>query len=355
VLGLMRADTSVGHLVGLLAAPEPRLMSEAKDIGVQVFPNRYFVRRVQLYNDMRALWPVFQAVRKFNPDIISAHSTKAGYAARFVGAILRKPVIFTAHGWAFTEGRSIWQRHILALAERLAAKATTAIICVSNYDREMALKFKVAPPKKLVLIHNGVDPAPLLHASGEQIRRELGLGNMTVLTMVGRLVPQKDPLALLEACWLLDADFRLLMVGDGELRECAEAFVRRRDLNGKVIFTGERYDIPEVLAASDIFVLTSRWEGLPLVIIEAEMAGLPVVASRVGGVPELIEEGNTGFIVPPQDPRALANALRKLLTDAQLRRRLGSAAREKALHEFTFERMLTKTRQLYEDILKNKA
>ena len=353
VLGLMRADISVGHLVGLVAAPEPRLMSEAKDIGAQVFPNPYFVHGVQLHNDIRALWPVFQAVRRFNPDVVSAHSTKAGYVARLVCAILRKPVVFTAHGWAFCDGRSsVWQRHLLALAERLAAWTTAAIICVSAYDRELALKFKVAPPEKLVLIHNGVDPAPLLSAKGEHVRREFGLWDVPVLTMVGRLAPQKDPLALLEACKLLKADFRLMIVGDGELRDRAENFVAQNNLRGKVTFTSERHDIPEILAASDILVLASRWEGLPLVIIEAEIAGLPVVASGVGGVPELIEDGVTGFIVPPRNPRALACVLQRLIDDAHLRRRVGSAARKKALHEFTFDHMLTKTRQLYDDTLK---
>ncbi|MFH1087702.1 MAG: glycosyltransferase family 4 protein [Chloroflexota bacterium] len=352
VLGLMRADIAAGHTVGLVAAPELRLMSEARDIGVEVFPNPYFIRSVQLHNDLRALWPVFQAVRRFNPDIISAHSTKAGYAARLVGAVLRKPVVFTAHGWPFADGRSLWQRWLLSLAEWLAARATAAIICVSAYDRRLALKFKVAPPEKLVLIHNGVDSAPFLGAKGEQVRREFGLGEVPVLAMVGRLAPQKDPLTLLEACKLLKADFRLMIVGDGELRGQMEEFVALNDLRDKVTLTGERHDIPAIMAASDILVLSSRWEGLPLVIIEAGFIGLPVVAAGVGGVPELIEDGVTGFIVPPRDPKALAGAIWKLLGDAELRRRFGTASREKALRQFTFDRMLTKTRRLYEDILR---
>jgi len=172
VLSLMRADVKAGYSVGLVAAPEPRLMSEAKNIGVQIFPSPHFVFGVQPLQDIRALWPVFQAIRKFNPDIISAHSTKAGYAARFAGALLRKSVVFTVHGWAFTEGRGTWRKYLLAFIERLAAIVTVNIICVSAYDQERALKFKVAPPEKLVTIHNGVDPAPLLNARGEKVRQE---------------------------------------------------------------------------------------------------------------------------------------------------------------------------------------
>jgi len=355
VLGLMRADIKVGHIVGLVAAPEPHLMSGARDIGAQVFPNRYFVRRVQLHNDIRALWPVFRAVQRFNPDIVSAHSTKAGYAARLVCAILRKPVIFTAHGWAFAEGRRWWEKRFLALAECLAAKTTARIVCVSQHDVNLALRFKVASAEKLVLIRNGVDPVSLLSADGTGVQQEFGLGKVPVLTMVGRLAPQKDPLALLKACQLLKGEFRLLVVGDGELRRQAEEFVSQENLGHKVTFTGERRDVPEILAASDVFVLASRWEGLPLVIIEAEMAGLPVVASCVGGMEELVQDGITGFLVPPRNPEAMAEALQKLLDDAHLRRKFGLVAREKALNEFTLDRMLTKTHQVYEDVMKNRS
>ncbi len=355
VLSLMQADVKAGHIVGLVAAPEPRLMSEAKKINVQIFPNPHFVFRIQPFQDIQAIWPVFQAVRKFNPDIISAHSTKAGYAARLTGMFLRKTVVFTAHGWPFTEGRGSWQRYLLAYIERLAAIVTATIICVSAHDRELALKFKIAPPKKLILIHNGVDPTPLLKAKGDKIRREFGLGKIPVLAMVGRLTLAKDPLTLLEACRRLKTNFKLLMVGDGELRTKAEEFAARNNLRDKVTFTGERYDIPEILAASNIFVLDSRWEGFPLVIIEAAIAGLPVVASRVGGIPELINDGVTGFLVPPRNSQALTGVLQKLLDDVNLRQRIGSAAREKALRDFTYERMLTKTQQIYKDILKNTA
>jgi glycosyltransferase involved in cell wall biosynthesis len=355
VLGLMRADISAGHIVGLVAAPEPRLMSEARNIGIQVFPNPYFVYGIQLHKDMRALWPVLQIIRRFNPDIVSAHSTKAGYAARLACAVLRKPVIFTAHGWAFTEGRSMWQRTILALAERLAASTTAAIICVSAYDRELALKFKVAPPQKLVLIHNGVDPAPLLSAGGEHVRQEFGLGKVPVLTMVGRLMPPKDPLTLLKACKLLQGEFKLLIVGDGKLRQPSEKFVSQNNLGHKVIFTGERRDVPEILSASDIFILVSHWEGLPLAIIEAQISGLPIVASRIGGVPELVQDGINGFAISPGNVQALAEVIQRLLVDVQFRRRLGQEGRKKALDEFTFDRMLTKTYQVYEDVMKKKS
>jgi len=325
VLRLMEADVGKGYTVGLGSAPEPRLISEAKRLGVDLFPNPYFVRPVQLYKDLRALWPVFRAIRRFQPDLVSAHSTKAGYAARLVCAILHKPVIFTAHGWAFTEGRSRWTRWLLALAERLAAKVTTKIITVSEHDRDLALEFKVGRPDQIVTVHNGVDPKPFLNADRVEVRQEFNLREELVLTMVGRLSPPKDPLTLLKACQLLKGEFKLLIVGDGELRGSMEQFIPDNGLDHSVALVGERKDIPEILA---------------------------VVATRVGGVPELVEDGITGFLVPPKDPGALAEALQKLIEDPELRRRMGEAGREKTLREFTLDLMLEETEKVYHEVLK---
>jgi len=347
ILWLAEYLISQGHQVGFVTAPEPRLLKQAQQLGVELFPNPYFVRPVQLHNDVRALWPVFQAIRKFNPDLVSAHSTKAGYAARLACAILRKPVIFTAHGWAFTEGRSMWKRRLLALAERLAAKVTAKIICVSEHDRQLALKFKVAPPEKLTVIHNGIDPRPFEGVGGFSVRKEFSLTDYPVLTMVGRLAPPKDFFTLLKAFKRVEDKAKLLIVGGGELYSEIQRFVREKGLNGRVILTGEREDIPEILTASDIFVLATNWEGLPRSIIEAMMVGLPVVATEVGGVPELVENEVTGFLIPPRDPDALAEVLQRLIADSELRRRMGQAGREKALKEFTLRRMIKETERVY--------
>lgn len=347
---LMEYMVKQGHEVGLVAAPEPRLMAGAGALGVKVFPNPHFVRPVRPWEDLRALWPVFRAIGAFNPDLVHAHSTKAGYAARLACAVLRKPVVFTAHGWAFTEGRSLWKRKLLAWVERLAAKVTAKIICVSEHDRELAVQWNVAKPEKLALVHNGIDPRPFLEGGGASLREALGLKGSVVLTFVGRLAPQKDPLTLVEAVKTLP-DGVLLVVGDGELRPQVEKYVQEQGLEERVRLLGERSDVPGILAGSDIFVLSSRWEGLPYTIIEAMMAGLPVVSTKVGGVPELVEDGVTGFLVPPEDPPALAEALQVLLDDPELRRRVGQAGRDKALREFTLDCMLRKTERVYEGVL----
>jgi len=352
VLQLMEYMLQQGHEVGLVAAPEPRLMERAKALGVEVFPNHHFVRPIKPWKDVRALWVVFKSIKSFKPDLVHAHSTKAGYAARLACAIFHKPVVFTAHGWAFTEGKKLWERKLLSMIERLAAKVTARVICVSRYDREQALRWKVAKPEQLVVIYNGIKPGPFLEASGTSLRLKLGLNNPPVLTFVGRLVPQKDPLTLLKAIKILPKG-TLLMVGDGELRPHVEKYVCKHNLNKRVLILGQRKDVPRILAASDIFILSSRWEGLPYTIIEAMIVGLPIVATRVGGVSELVEDGVTGFLVPPKDPKALAEAIQKLLDDPELRKEMGQAGREKALREFTLDRMLHETEKVYEGVLEN--
>lgn len=349
VLQLMRYMINQGHEVGLVSAPEPRLIKESLELGVKVFQNPYFVRRLNFIKDVKAFYPVYKAMKQFKPDIIHAHSSKAGLIARFWSWVLNlKPIIFTAHGWVFTEGRSFLNRWIFAQIERIAAKVTTKIICVSEHDKRLALKFKVAPPEKLIVIHNGIDMNLF-----KDIEKKRIYDDKLVVTFIGRLAPQKNLFLLIDAAEdINNAEFWI--VGDGELREKIRKYIHKKNLESKVILYGERYDIPNILSQSDIFVLPSSWEGLPLTIIEAMMAGLPVVASNVGGVSELIDDGVTGFLIPPGDSVKFAEAIKKLIADENLRKKMGEVGREKAMREFNLEKMLSKTMEVYCEVLKLK-
>jgi len=347
VLQLMRYFSAHGFEIGLVSAPEPKLLGEAEKLGVKLFVNPYFVRRFHVFNDVRAFIPVRKAIKEFSPDIIHAHSTKAGLIARFWSAVLNvKPIIFTAHGWVFTEGREYWKRFLLAQLEKLAGYVTDKIICVSEFDKKLALKFKVADENKLVVIHNGIDPTEFLCISRDYRKSS----DKVIVTFVGRLAPPKDLFLLIDAVKLVP-EVKLQIVGDGELRRKVERYILKNSLNERVILLGERFDIPNILAESDIFVLPSKWEGLPLTIIEAMMSGLPVVATRVGGVPELVEDGVNGYLVPPGDVNAFADAIRKLACDVRLREIMGKAGQKKAIENFTLDKMLSRVAQVYEEVL----
>ncbi len=332
-------------------APGGVLVSRLAAAGIRLIPIPELSRTPNPWRDLRVLVRLVRVMREERAAILHAHSTKAGFLGRVAARLAGVPVVvFTAHGWAFGEARPWWARAWLAALERIGGALSTRIICVSRHDHALALRFHTAPADRLTVIHNGMDPAPFGRADGRAIRQTLALGSGPVITFVGRFAAQKDPLTLLEAMRRLPAG-TLLMVGEGPLRRRVEREVRTHALEGRVILLEPRPDIPEILAASDVFVLPSRWEGLPLVIIEAMMAGLPVVATRVGGVGELVEDGVTGLLEPPAHPQALADALQRLLADAALRARMGAAGRDRALREFQLDRMVRDTARLYETLL----
>lgn len=341
-----RFDITVG------CAPGGRLIEKLRQANLRVIEIPMLTRYPHFWHDLRALWHLCRLMRQEHFDLVHTHSTKAGLLGRLAARLAGVPaVLFTAHGWAFAEGRASWKRRFLAQYERLIAKITTKIICVSEHDRQLALKFKVTRPERLVVIHNGLDPLPFRQATAARVASPEETSQGPLVMFVGRLAPPKDLMTLLAAFERISIG-NLILVGDGPLRSRIEQSVEERGLSSRVSLLGERTDIPECLAASDVFVLPSRWEGLPITIIEAMMAGLPVVATHVGGVAELVEDGITGFLVPSEEPRALADAIQKLLDDKELRLRLGQAGREKALKEFTLEQTLAETQSVYEEAVR---
>lgn len=333
-------------------APGGDLIPRLRRQGIRVVEFPDLVRPFDPWHDTRALWQLARWMRTEGFDLVHAHSTKAGLLARWAARRAGVPIVlFTAHGWAFAEGRAAWMRWGLARLERWIARKTDRIICVSHYDRELALRYKVARPEQLVVIHNGVEPQALLRGAADpSLVGEPG----PWIVSVCRLAPQKDPLTLLRAFRALPQG-KLLLVGDGPLRPTVERFVQREGLGGRVVLVGEQEHVGAFLKRADVFALSSRWEGSPLTIIEAMLVGLPVVATRVGGVPELVEHGTTGLLVPAGDPEALARALAQVLADPRRRRTMAACGRKKAWQEFTLERMLDQVRQLYHTLLARRA
>jgi glycosyltransferase involved in cell wall biosynthesis len=340
--------------ITVACAPGGELVSKLAPAGIPCITLPQLRRELHPWHDARAFGKLYRLLRRERFDLVHAHSTKAGLLGRWAARLAGVPaILFTAHGWAFTEGRSAFQRRLLATLERWTSRVTHQIICVSEHDRQLALRFGVARSTQLRLIHNGLDETSFFIKGADESRggvtplRPKGEG--PILTFVGRLARPKEPLLLLDALQRLPRG-RLIVVGDGPLRPSLEEQIQLKGLTDRVKMMGRRPDVSEILAASDIFVFVSRWEGLPLVIIEAMLAGLPVVATRVGGVAELVEDGVTGFLVPPGDAAALSQALEKLLDDEARRLAMGQAGRERALQRFTLERMLTQYRALYRDL-----
>jgi glycosyltransferase involved in cell wall biosynthesis len=266
-------------------------------------------------------------MRRAAPDIVHANSSKAGVLGRLAAVLARVPIrIFTVHGWAFSASSGA-ESVLYRWADRLMAPLTTLTICVAERERAAGLAARTCVAERTVVIPNAVDVGAIPQARHD--------GGRPRVLAVGRLAEPKDALTLVRALAAVPGHaFSALLVGDGPDRPAVEAEVRRLGLQHAVTVAGTRDDVPELLARADVFALSSRSEGAPVSILEAMAAGLPVVASSVGGVPELVADGETGLLVPPGDPAAMAAALGRLLEDVDLRRRLGAAGRDRALRCF---------------------
>lgn len=330
--------------LNLLVGEEGFLTDRARELGVQVHILPDLVQPLEPVKDLKAIFQAIKVIKALKPDLVHCHSSKAGLIGRVAAKVAGVPAVFTAHGWGFADGVS-WPRRTLAIAsERACSPLTSHTITVSEADRQLAIRYRVARASQLTTIQNGV--ADLSRQSS------LRPNKIVRLIVVARFAPQKDHLLLLNALTHLEpTTYELLLIGDGPTRSEVEQTVKALELQANVSFLGTRSDIPELLATSDVFVLPSNWEGFPISILEAMRAGLPVIASDVGGSREAVENGKTGFLVPRGDAAALTAKLAKLVTDPALRAKFGSAGRAKFESEFTLDQTLSKTLEVYNDVL----
>jgi glycosyltransferase involved in cell wall biosynthesis len=242
------------------------------------------------------------------------------------------------------------------LPEVLTTRSLDHGIAVSENTRAAWAARPGMRPSQLSVIPNGVDVDRYRHRSNRQLAREaLGLGSVgPVVAVVARLEPQKGHRHLIDAVAELASTFprlTLLLAGDGTLRPELEAQARDRGIGGNVRFLGHRADVRDVLEAADVFVLPSLWEAMPFALLEAMASGLPVVATGVAGVPELVADGRTGYLVPPADAGALAFAVRRVLASGDRGAGMGEAGRERVERHFALERMLEETQSAYQRLL----
>lgn len=350
VLQLLRA-LKARFDVHVAVGDEGFLTREARCLGVEVHVLPALVQPISPIRDLAAIWSTLKLLRTLRPSLVHAHSSKAGLVGRIAAVQTGVPAVFTAHGWAFAEGVPPGRRLLAILAERTAARWADRIITVSEQDRMLALRYGVGPASKLVTIYNGVADIPL------QARPAAGndAGNEICVIMVARFSPQKDHSLLIRALAGVQGTWRLKLVGEGPTRPQVESLVRSLGLQERVEFLGARQDVPTLLAGAHVFVLTSNWEGFPLSILEAMRAGLPVIASDVGGVREAVLEGITGFLVPRGNELILRNRLELILADSALRLRMGQAGRQHYIAHFTTDTMVSRILEVYMQVLSPEA
>jgi glycosyltransferase involved in cell wall biosynthesis len=358
--------------IELATGEEGFLIHEARRLGVNchVIPN--LVREIDPRKDFRALRDLIRLMRRTQPDLVHSHTSKAGILGRVAAWMCNIPSVFTAHTWSFVEGAS-WKWKVLgAPCERLVALDGSTIINVSDANRALAMKYRIAPANRLITIHNGVPdismhngvpdismhngvPDISMHNGVPDISSETAVsgdnanakGQLPVVMMVARFAPPKEHAMLLDAATRINAPFRIQFAGTGPTMAEVQAKAAQMSTPHRVEFLGDRSDIVELLRRASIFALPTNWEGLPISILEAMRAGLPVVATNVGGVSESVVDGENGILVGRGDTGAFARALERLLTNTELRDRMARASRRIFEQRFTAEQMFRKTFAIY--------
>ena len=355
LLEVARAMVADGHEVYVAVGKSGWLTEQLAELQINTIIVPELVREISPVKDYRVVCGIKKIIQNIRPDIVHCHSSKAGIVGRVAAWLAGVPAVFTAHGWAFTEGVPAVKRLVYSLIEHTMLLCTDKVLCVSEYDHKLADKWFGYRSEKLVTVYNGVAngersaiPSDMEKGQAELQTKELSL------IMVARFAPPKEHLQLVKAAeQVLKSGYavRCNLVGDGPLMaECAE-YVRQHNLSSQVKLLGARNDVSSLLHASDVFCLISNYEGLPISIIEGMRADLPVLASNVGGVPELVEDGVNGFLINRGDIKQLAEKIICLLKDKKLLMNMGKKSREIYLEKFTSKVMIDKIKSVYNEIL----
>jgi glycosyltransferase involved in cell wall biosynthesis len=361
---LRRIDRSVFEPWIICQGPGP-LTEAAEAAGIQCLYVPDLVRKISPARDSRALFQLRSVLREKQFDIVHTHSSKTGILGRVAGRLAGVPVVMhTVHGYAFPAARGSSERLLFHGIEYLGARCCDAMVVLKEDDRLLARNTLHFAASKLHLLPNGVDVSryrPRATPERDRLRRErLGIGSGTfAVGMVGRLWPQKNPATLLEAVPKLlagtKANVAVYFIGDGELRETLEARVAELGLQKRVTFLGWRTDVPELLAALDVFALPSRWEGLPLAILEALSSAVPVVASDIAGNRDAVNNGVDGLLFADGDSNQMAACLSRLANDPNLRRSMSTAGRGKIEADYRLEDRVARMERLYLQLLRERA
>lgn len=350
-------------VTGVESPDEGSMLDYAFTRGVQPLVLPEIVNEFSLKpRDGKALLRLYSVIKRKRPHIVHTHTAKAGFLGRLAARLAGVPlVVHTYHGHVLHGYYSDAKNSMLRSMERLLARLTNKIITISELIKCDLVNYKIAAAEKITVLPLGFDLAPFLscHRHRGELRQEYGLDERARLVgIVGRLVPIKNHRLFLDTAARLAAReerVRFVVVGDGALRGEMEAYAAALGIGDRVIFTGWRRDLPRIYADLDVLAVSSNNEGTPVSAIEAMASGVPVAATRVGGLPDLITEGETGCLTPPQNPEALTTAILGLLQDPQAAERLRRAARAMVQERFRVHRLTADMEQLYLRLLAAKG
>jgi len=367
VLGLNKEKYSILLIKGLslesemsdeesLAVSESLKIAEENNIKVINLP--FLVRKIAPLTDLKALFTLFKILRKERPDIVHTHTSKAGFLGRFASFLARVPIIIhTPHGHVFHSYFGPTLTKIFVIAEKISSLITDKIITLTNRERDEHIERRIAPLNKFITIHSGVDLDRFMNLNIDikKKKKELNIPqDFYVIGTVGRLVPIKGHKYLVSAAEMIIKEFPktvFVIVGDGFLKPILERHAEALGIRKNIVFTGWRKDVPEILYLFNVLVFPSLNEGMGRVMIEGMSLGKPIVASNVGGIRDLIEDGKNGLLVPPRDSNALRKAISRLIRNKKLAEGLGKIGKMEVYPDFDASTMVKKIDNLYESLL----
>lgn len=333
---------------------EGELKKRLSDKNIKFIPVVRLNRDINIFDDFYVFLKLLKIFRAEKPDMVHLNSSKIGGLGALAGRLSRVPkIIFTAHGWSFKEDRPWWQRIFIKFASWLTVTLSHLTITVSKKDFSDSPSF--LNKNKLRFIHNAIENQPI--ESRVVARKVLSIENKLssssiVVGTIAELHKNKGiSYAVKSAKILSDNGIKanFVVIGEGEERKKIEKTITMKNLNRGVFLLGKRSDAAKFILAFDIFFLSSIKEGLPYVLLEAGAAGLPVVATEVGGTPEIIDHMKNGILVPPKDPRAMAEGIKFLIDNPEKRKEFGEKLKEKVEKEFRLETMIEKTLKIYSE------
>lgn len=361
VSGLDKKRFDVTLIYGKTNDPDGQIKSALSnnEINYRIIPQ--LVRQVNPWSDLIAFLKLYAIMKKENFNIVHTHTSKAGILGRWAAKLAGvKVIIHTPHGHIFYGYFGPIRNKLFILLERLTARITDKIITLTQRGKDEHIKFKIAKADKFVPIYSGIELERFINSNYDPIpmRESLGISpNGPVIGTITRLEPVKGNIYFIEAISQVIKIFptlKVIITGDGTQRKMIENRIEALSLTRNVILLGATNEIPKVLSALDIFVLPSLNEGMGRCLLEAMAISKPVVATSVGGIPEIVEDNVTGLLVPPKNSRKLAEAIIYLLANREKAVEMGQAARKRLNHNFSSKAMIDEISALYGILIENK-
>lgn len=345
-------------ICGFQSEQEGNLLHDVdiKDINIIIIPE--LVRELKLHKDIIALLKLIKILKKNKYDIVHTHGSKAGVIGRLAAAICRVPIVlYTVHGWGLKAG-SFFPRTLFRYIEKVVSSFTTMLLFQTKSDIEEAIAFNIGKKDQYLLIGNGVDLQTFYAYNkhkAQNIIKELKLIDMSIVGTIGRVSAQKNPFGFIKIAQKVlekKKNVVFIFIGGGELLDEIQKLINDLGLSDHILFTGVRSDVPEFLANFDIFILPSLWEGLPRSVIEAMAMSKPVIVHDIGGMEEIVTDGESGFIVPTDKADSFAKRILYLLDNPGKARVMGHNGFMKAV-QFDYNRVVAKVRNIYIRLYKN--